>query len=142
MVGVRALKDNLQLQRDYYDIFFHQTQEAEEEAVHPVRKRFLVVCRMAMLWNQHDSAKSMFRAQYHEAIDAILAQLNRRFDEKSYAPLQHLEDVILNAANKVPYEISDDFKKTYDNEIDFDKVTTELRFLPGIISNVYQRLNV
>ena len=71
----------------------------------------------------------MFRAQYYVAIDAILAELNiRRFDEKSYAPLQHLEDVILNAANRVPCEISDDFKKTYDNEIDFDKVTTELSF--------------
>ena len=144
MVGVRALKDNLQLQRDSYDIFFDQTQEAEEEgAVHPRPKK--VPRRLQdgdAVEHQHDSAKSMFRAQYHEAIDAILAQLNRRFDEKSYAPLQHLEDVILNAANKVPYEISDDFKKTYDNEIDFDKVTTELRFLPGIISNVYQRLNV
>ena len=83
--------------------------------------------------HQHDSAKSMFQAQYFEAIDAILAEFNRQFDEKSYAPLQHLEDVILNAANRVPCDISDDFKKTYDNEIDFDKVTTELRFLPGII---------
>ena len=33
----------------------------------------------------------------------------------------------------MPFDISDDFKKTYDNEINFDKVTTELRFLLGII---------
>ena len=33
----------------------------------------------------------------------------------------------------MPWDISNDFKKTYDNEIDFDKVTTELRFLPDII---------
>ena len=75
----------------------------------------------------------MFRAQYCEAIDAILAELNRRFDERSYAPLQHIEDVIQNAANTKPCDISDDFKETYDKEIDFDQVTTELRFLPGII---------
>ena len=77
----------------------------------------------------------MFRTQYYEAIDAILAELNSngQFDERSYVPLKHLEDVILNAANKMPCDISDDFKETYDNEIDFDKITAELRFLPGII---------
>ena len=47
-------------------------------------------------------------------------RMNRQFDERSYAPLQHLEDVILNAANRVPCDISDDFKETYDNKIDFD----------------------
>ena len=46
----------------------------------------------------------------------------------SYAPLQHLADVILNLASRVPGDLSDDFKETYSNEIDFDKVTTELRF--------------
>ena len=55
-----------------------------------------------------------------ETLDAILAELNRQFDERSYAPLQHLEDVILNAANRVPCDISDDFKETYDNKIDFE----------------------
>ena len=50
-----------------------------------------------------------------------------------YAPLQHLEDVIQNAANIVPCDISNDFKETYDNEIHFHKVTAELRFLPDII---------
>ena len=94
MVGVRALKDNLQLQRDSYDIFFDQTQEKGdalgmvEEAVLPCPKK---VPRHLQdgdaVEHQHDSAKSMFRAQYYEAIDAILAELNRRFDEKSYAPL-------------------------------------------------------
>ena len=140
MVGVRALKDNLQLQRDSYNVFFDQTQEKGnalgmvKEAVLPRPRK--VPRRLQdgdAEEHQHDSVKSMFRAQYCEAIDAILAELNRRFDERSYAPLQHIEDVILNAANREPCDISDDFKGTYDNEIDFDQVTTELRFLPGII---------
>ena len=81
--------------------------------------------------HQLDSAKSVFRTQYYEILDAILAELNRQFDERSYAPPQHLEDVILNAANRVPCDISDDFKETYDNKIDFDKITAALRFLPS-----------
>ncbi|XP_028403931.1 uncharacterized protein LOC114526518 [Dendronephthya gigantea] len=83
--------------------------------------------------HQHDSVKSLFRARYYEAIDLILAELNRQFDERSYAPLQHIEDVILNAANRDPCDISDDFKEKYNKEIDFDQVNIELKFLPGII---------
>ena len=75
----------------------------------------------------------MFRTQYYEAIDTILAELNRQFDERSHAHLQHLEDVIQNAANMVPCDISNDFKETHENEIHFHKVTAELRFLPDII---------
>ena len=80
MVGVRALKDNLQLQRDSYDIFFDQTQEKGdalgmvEEAVLPRPKK--VPRRLQdgdAVEHRHESAKSMFRAQYYEAIDAILA---------------------------------------------------------------------
>ena len=67
MVGVRALKDNLQLQRDSYDIFFDQTQEKGdalgmvEEAVLPRPKK--IPSRLQdgdAVEHQHDSAKSMF----------------------------------------------------------------------------------
>ena len=42
---------------------------------------------------QFESEKSMFRSQYFEAIDACLVELNRRFDEKSYAPLVHFNNL-------------------------------------------------
>ena len=77
----------------------------------------------------------MFRAQYYiyEAIDACQAELARRFDESSYAPLQHLQDIFLNAANGEVSEINDDIQTAYGSEIDFDQVTAELQLLPSII---------
>ena len=71
----------------------------------------------------------MFRSQYFEAIDVCLAELNRRFDEKSHAPLQQLEEALLNAANREPFEFNDNLRKTYGNRIDFDQATAELKFL-------------
>ena len=53
----------------------------------------------------------MFRAQYFEAIDACLSELNRRFDEESYALLQQIEIASLNAANQEPIEFSDTLRK-------------------------------
>ena len=76
-----------------------------------------------------ESEKSMFRAQYVEAIDACLSELNRRFDEESYALLQQIEIAFLNAANQEPIEFSDTLRKTYSNKINFDQVMAELKLL-------------
>ena len=80
-----------------------------------------------------ESEKSMFRAQYFEAIDACRSELNRRFDEKSYALLRQIEDAFLNAANREPFEFNDTLRKTYSNRIDFDQVTAELKLLPSLM---------
>lgn len=120
--------------------FFNQTRDkadavsmVEEPTLPRQRKVPRRLQHSDAVQHQFDSAKSMFRAQYFEAIDACLAELNRRFDERSYAPLQHLEDVFLNAANMQPFEFNDDVRKTYGNEIDFDQVTAELKLLPSVI---------
>ena len=140
MTGVNALRDNLQRQRNDYDFFFEQTIDkanALSIVCQPVLPRPKKVPRRLQHGNsvqhQHDSPKSMFRAQYYEAIDACQAELARRFDESSYAPLQHLEDIFLNAANGEVYEINDDIRTAYGSEIDFDQVTAELKLLPSII---------
>ena len=80
-----------------------------------------------------ESEKSMFRAQYFEAIDACLSELSRRFDEKSYALLRQIEVAFLNAANREPFEFNDTLRKTYSNRIDFDQVIAELKLLPGLL---------
>ena len=136
MAGVQCLKDNLQHQRNDYDVFFGQISDKAavlsmvEEPTLPrpqkVPRRFQ---HGDAAQHQIESAKSMFRSQYFEAIDACLAELNRRFDEKSYAPLQQLEEALLNAANQEPFEFNYNLRKTYGNRIDFDQATTELKFL-------------
>ena len=81
-----------------------------------------------------DSEKSMFRAQYFEAIDACLSELNRRlFDEESYALLRQIELAFLNAANQDRIEFSDTLRKTYSNKIDFDQVIAELKLLHSLM---------
>lgn len=108
MIGVNALKDNLQHQRNDYEFFLNQTCDnaaavsmVEEPTLPRQRKVPHRLQHGDSVQHQFDSLKLMFRAQYSKAIDACLAELNRLFDERSYTPLQHLEDVILNAAIRV-----------------------------------------
>ncbi|CAB4021664.1 Hypothetical predicted protein [Paramuricea clavata] len=140
MAGVQALKDNLQQQRDGYDVFFEQI--SEKAAVLSMVKEPTIPRPHKVPRRLHDgdaeqhhfeSEKSMFRAQYFEAIDACLSELNRRFDEKSYEPLRQIEDAFLNAANREPFEFNDTLRKTYSNRIDFDQVTAELKLLPSLM---------
>eukprot|EP00112_Aurelia_sp_Birch-Aquarium-sp1_P007695 Seg1840.3 transcript_id=Seg1840.3/GoldUCD/mRNA.D3Y31 product="Zinc finger MYM-type protein 1" protein_id=Seg1840.3/GoldUCD/D3Y31 len=71
--------------------------------------------------HHYESAEAFYRASYYEAIDACIAELNRRFDEASYAPLQNLEDVFLNAGNDQPFQFSKQVCESYGKQVDFEE---------------------
>ena len=128
MVGVTALKGNLQQQREDFSLFYQQTvakateYDFVEEPKLPRRRQ--VPRRLQhgeAPQHQHESTEAFYRASYYEAIDACIAELNRRFDEVSYAPLQNLEDVFLNAANGQPFQFSKQVCETYSKQVDFEE---------------------
>ena len=112
MEGVQALKENLQQQRNDYGVFFEQISEKAavlsmvKEPVIPRPHKVPHRLRHGDAEQHHfESEKYMFRAQYFEAIDACLSELNRRFDEESYALLRQIEIAFLNAANQDRIEV-------------------------------------
>ena len=140
MAGVQTLKENLQQQRNDYDIFFEQI--CEKATVLGMVKEPVIPCSHKVPHHlQHgdaeqrhfESEKSMFCTQYFEAIDACLSELNRRFDEESYALLRQIEIAFLNAANQEPIEFSNTLRKVYSNKIDFDQVIAELKLLHSLM---------
>eukprot|EP00794_Sanderia_malayensis_P011514 gene11514-12706_t len=140
MVGVIALKGNLQQQREDFSFFYQQTtaQAAEFDFVEEPKlpRRRQVPRRLQILEvSQHhrESTETYYRAGYYEAIDACTAELNRRFDEVSYAPLQNLEEVFLNAANGQPFQFSKQVCETCGKQVDFEEAGAQLKFIPSII---------
>ena len=92
MVGLNALKDNLQHQRNNY-IFCDQTHvkgstlRMPGEPTLPCERKLPRRFQYASsVQRQFHLVKSIFRAQYCEAIDACLGQLSQWFYERSYAP--------------------------------------------------------
>ena len=81
LAGVKSLKDNLQHQRIDYDLFFRQMcdkaavlsmmKEQTPPSPHKVPRRLQ---DGDVVQHHFESEKSMFRAQYFEAIDACLAE--------------------------------------------------------------------
>ena len=90
--------------------------------------------------HQFNSVEDMQRAQYFEAIDACLAELNRRFVKESYAPLQHFEDVILNAANGLSFELDEALRKVYKNDLNFDCLQWELKLLQTFTKQTFPEI--
>jgi hypothetical protein len=139
MNGVKALKGALQRQRNDYSSFFHKTKDLAcgmlmmEVPVLPRQKK--VPRRLddgSAAHHQFNSVEDMHRAQYFVAIDTCFAELNRRFHEESYAPLQQFESAIINAANGLSFELSENFRKSYEKDVNFDSLQSELNLLETV----------
>jgi hypothetical protein len=63
-----------------------------------------------------------------------MAALQERFDQEIYSVLMNIETVLINAANGHTFQLNDAVKGLYEDDLDFDQLKAELKFLEGIIS--------
>ena len=63
-----------------------------------------------------------------------MAALRERFDQEIYSVLMNIETVLINAANGYTFELNDAVKRLYEDDLDFDQLKAELKFLERIIS--------
>jgi hypothetical protein len=63
-----------------------------------------------------------------------MAALQERFDQEIYSVLMNIETVLINVANGHTFELNDAVKRLYEDDLDFDQLKAELKFLEGIIS--------
>ena len=89
---------------------------------------------------QFNSAENMHRAQCFVAIDACLVELNRRFREESYAPLQQFESAVISAANGLSFELSENFQKSYEKDVNFDSLQSELKLLETVTKQTFPEI--
>ena len=149
MNGVKALKDALQRQIDDYSSFFRKTRDLAScmpiiELEEPVLPRYKKVPRRldngSAAEHQFNSAEDMHRAQCFVAIDACLVELNRRFREESYAPLQQFESAVISAANGLSFELSENFQKSYEKDVNFDSLQSELKLLETVTKQTFPEI--
>ena len=82
----------------------------------------------------------MHRVQCFVAIDACLVELNRRFREESYAPLQQFESAVISAANGLSFELSENFQKSYEKDVNFDSLQSELKLLETVTKQTFPEI--
>ena len=73
------------------------------------------------------------RSQYFEAIDIILNELDRRFDQRDLAVLREIETLLINSINNNIALPSTELKELYKDDINFSSLETQLSMLPDFL---------
>lgn len=77
--------------------------------------------------------KDYFRHQYYEALDILIAELNRRFIRKNLSVLQEIEDILISACKNVLKKPSDELVRMYSSIIDFKRLAAQISMMPDLI---------
>ena len=78
-----------------------------------------------------DNAQDYFRQIYFNAIDTVTACIKRRSDQPGYKIYDQVEQMLVNAANGKPFQITfDDVVDFYKGGLDKFQLETQLSLLP------------
>ena len=82
---------------------------------------------------QHTDVESFYRQQYYEALDTVISELKRRFEQKGMGVAQELETLLLSAANGSTFSVPQSMIEIYSKDIDVRKLRNQLELLPDVI---------
>ena len=80
------------------------------------------------------SVEDHYRLQYYEALDSTIAGINNRFNQPGYVMYKSVENLLLNAANKTPFE--EHFKQVmdlYKDDFDSNLLSAQLQIFSTAI---------
>ena len=81
------------------------------------------------------NVEDMYRQQYIAIMEAMVGELNRRFEQKDLKVVLELESILINSANGEMPEISKQVKSLYAKDLDFDRLKHQLPMLPDLVKN-------
>ncbi len=82
------------------------------------------------------TVEEYYKQAYFEVLDLLVAELSRRFSQKSFGIVGELESMFLDAANGKEYHIPDTVMDLYKEDVDFKRLEFQLRILPDTIKSV------
>ena len=88
--------------------------------------------------SQHEftSVDEFYRKEYFEVIDNVTGLLENRFQQEGFLLMRKMERLLLDSANSREVVIADEIKNLYSADIDFDKLSLQLKLLPDAIKAV------
>ena len=86
--------------------------------------------------------KAHFKHIYFEVIDWIIGEITNRFDQHSFKFIRKVEAILIEAANGKEVQIPPDVRTCYENDLDFDRLHQQLKYLPDLCSHCRKVTNV
>ena len=90
----------------------------------------------------YSTPKDLFRHHYFDVLDLIIGELTNRLDQPTFAFIQNVEKLFIDAANGHEVSITQEIRKCYENDVDFDRLKQQLQRLPDLCSNFFKVTNV
>ena len=91
--------------------------------------------------HEFTTPQAYYRRQYFEALDLLINELKRRFQQKRGLPVAaEIEKKLLSAANGTFKQICDDLQ-LYQGDLDFTRLQIQLQMLPDLIETRNKKLS-
>lgn len=83
-----------------------------------------------------------FKQQYFEALDILINELQRRFQQCSLSVLHEIEDIIMKSCNGVVVKPSDEIIAKYKSDINFERLLSQLAMMPELLKAANERIQL
>lgn len=90
----------------------------------------------------YSSLEELYRHQYYEAIDLLIAQIQRQFDQPTFAILQEMEKVLIGSCNRENVQLSSSFEELYESDLKMETFKVQLSMLANVILTANKDYNL
>ena len=133
-------RNDKSFQRFYQSVLVEAT-EFTDDPVLPRQKKLPKRIDSGAPCHIYSTPEELFRHQYFEAIDLLVSEIKRRFDQPTLVLLQEMEKVLIGACNKEEVGLST-LQELYQSDLDMDVFTAQLKLLPDVISTANKDHNM
>ncbi|XP_003389518.1 PREDICTED: zinc finger MYM-type protein 1-like [Amphimedon queenslandica] len=89
-----------------------------------------------------ENPEQLYRKKYYKAIDLIIAEIDRRFDQPTLLLLKEKETILIESCNGKNIELSPTMQEMYQADINMEKLKLQQNMLPDEISTVNKNANM
>ena len=116
----------------FYDHVFREAHDITNEPVllrkHKIPKRI----NDGAQCYQHETSKDYYGQKYYEVYDIVSNEIFRCFNQRDFTIIAEYEKLLLNAANNFDFTIPEPVHTTYEDDVQIDWLSVQLKMLPDI----------
>ena len=123
---------------NFYENVLADSKDVTNEPKLPRKKRIPHRIDEGSIGHQPQTPKEYFKQQYFEALDILINELRRRFQQGSLSVLHEIEQIIIKSCNGIVAKPSDEIIAKYKSDINFKKLLPQLAMMPELLKAANQ----
>ena len=133
----QSLRAEPKFDRFYKDVLELSTALTDEPSLPRYRKRLRRLDE-GVVPHRYQSPKERYRHIYFEVLELVKGEIERRFNQADFHLVQKLESLLLDVANGKPTEPDESLLRYLGNDIDKDRLLSQLPMVSDMIKNAFQ----